>query len=694
MAKGSSDLSAVDAFKQGVVDRLGASIKKAFIDPKNIVYDRFSSGSYLLDDELKGGYVKGKHVEFMGESGSGKAQPLSCNILTPTGFKKMGDIRYGDSVISYDGTPTTVLGVYPQGIQKVYEFTFDDGSKTRATGDHLWEVYSNKDNTPSIITTNDILREGFLKSDGGKKFKIIRNEPVQFTSNRKLELNPYLLGFLIGDGCLSDNSVMFTTVDEQILDEIRKIIVDDGLRVTFSPTTEGSISYRFKKNYKGKGKNDVSKYLGLLGLSGKTSYYKFIPEHYLYASIEDRVSLLQGLMDSDGSASSAQGELEFSTSSLKLSEDFTFLAKSLGFRCKVSSRMASYLNSAGVRVDCARSYRCRLIQQNSNIKPFRLDRKNKNYFSKYKESYYKFQFIYDIKEVEAEECQCIKVAHDSSLYITDDFIVTHNTSSCAEAVAQFQKKYPKEMIMWFDLENVLDEDYFNNIGVNIDPDKFILLRPSTGEEVFEIIREFTKSFKGGLIVIDSVPLMVPETTMEADFNQANVAAQARLMSKGLEMTMAHVSKSEATMFFINQLRVNIGNTYGDPNVTKGGKALGYYVRTRIKTSRQNSKGIAGESSGNTFELVKANYGNEKKKVETRIVYGQGIDKYSELIDFCTKLDVFEKSGSWFSYKGTKLANGKNAFIEVLKDNIELFEELEQIVRNHIKEKYEKKNGSN
>lgn len=131
------------------------------------------------------------------------------------------------------------------------------------------------------------------------------------------------------------------------------------------------------------------------------------------------------------------------------------------------------------------------------------------------------------------------------------------------------------------------------------------------------------------------------------------------------------------------------NSYGDNNVTKGGKALGYYVRTRIKTSRQNSKGIAGESSGNTFELVKANYGNEKKKVETRIVYGQGIDKTSELIDFCTKLDVFEKSGSWFSYKGTKLANGKNAFIEVLKDNVELYEELEEIVRTHIKEKYEK-----
>ena len=266
---------------------------------------------------------------------------------------------------------------------------------------------------------------------------------------------------------------------------------------------------------------------------------------------------------------------------------------------------------------------------------------------------------------------------------------TGKSTLCAEAVTQFQKKYPKEMVMWFDLENVLDGEYFNNIGVNINPDKFILMRPDTGEEVFEMIREFAKSFKGGLIIIDSVPLMVPETTMEADFNQANVAAQARLMSKGMEGVMAHLSKADTTVFFINQLRVNIGNTYGDPNVTKGGNALKYYVRTRIKTSRQNAKGIAGESSGNTFELVKANYGNEKKKVETRIVYGQGIDKISELIDFCSKIDVFEKSGSWFSYKGTKLANGKNAFIEVLKDNVELYEELEEVVRTHIKNKYEK-----
>lgn len=140
------------------------------------------------------------------------------------------------------------------------------------------------------------------------------------------------------------------------------------------------------------------------------------------------------------------------------------------------------------------------------------------------------------------------------------------TTTCAEAVAQFQKKYPKEMIMWFDLENVLDEEYFNNIGVNINPEKFILMRPDTGEEVFEIVREFAKSFKGGLIIIDSVPLMVPETTMEADFNQANVAAQARLMSKGLEMTMAHVNKSGATMFFINQLRVNIGCVSPDTKI--------------------------------------------------------------------------------------------------------------------------------
>ena len=265
---------------------------------------------------------------------------------------------------------------------------------------------------------------------------------------------------------------------------------------------------------------------------------------------------------------------------------------------------------------------------------------------------------------------------------------------CAEAVAQFQKKFPKELILWFDLENILDAEYFNNIGVDISSDRFILSRPDTGEEVFEIIRKFTTEFKGGLIIIDSIPFLVPETVMSSDMTQANIAPIARLLSSKIPIIMPSANRSSTTIFFINQVREKVGVMYGSPETTPGGNTVKFAVRTRIRTSRQNAKGSAGEYSGNTFELVKANYGNEKNKVETRIVFGQGIDKYSELIDFCSKIDVFEKSGSWFSYKGTKLANGKNAFIEVLKDNIELYEELEEVVRTYIKQKYEKKNENN
>ena len=212
--------------------------------------------------------------------------------------------------------------------------------------------------------------------------------------------------------------------------------------------------------------------------------------------------------------------------------------------------------------------------------------------------------------------------------------------------------------------------------------------------MFEIIRKFTTEFEGGLIIIDSIPFLVPETVMGSDMTQANIAPIARLLSSKIPMIMPSANRSGTTIFFINQVREKVGVMYGSPETTPGGNTVKFAVRTRIRTSRQNAKGSAGEYSGNTFELVKANYGNEKNKVETRIVFGQGIDKYSELIDFCSKIDVFEKSGSWFSYKGTKLANGKNAFIEVLKDNIELYEELEEVVRTYIKQKYEKKNENN
>lgn len=248
------------------------------------------------------------------------------------------------------------------------------------------------------------------------------------------------------------------------------------------------------------------------------------------------------------------------------------------------------------------------------------------------------------------------------------------TTSCIEGTAAFQKKYPNEMVLWLDLEKVFDPIFMQNLGVDISEEKFILLRPATGEKAYEVIKDFCQAFKGGLIVVDSVSLMLPEKEDEGDMGQAQMGSQARMMSQGLRKIFPHVSKSDATLFFVNQLREKIGVSYGSPNTTTGGKALAFYARTRIEVSR--TKGNYEETSfGCNMKLVKATYGNEKGKVETHLLKTGGFDNMSDLIDVAVANEVIEKKGSWFAYNGTNLAQGLVATRELLSDNEELVEEI-------------------
>lgn len=245
------------------------------------------------------------------------------------------------------------------------------------------------------------------------------------------------------------------------------------------------------------------------------------------------------------------------------------------------------------------------------------------------------------------------------------------TTSCLHGATEFQKTYPNEPILWVDLEDVYDPEYNEAIGLNI-TDNFILVKPDTGEQAWDIIIEFCRNVKGGLVVLDSVALLLPEKEDEGSVGDANMALAARMNSKGLRKIMPHLSKNRTTFFVINQLRSQIGG-YGDPNVTTGGKAWAYYARTRIKCTPL--KGEEGISSKHKFKLIKANYGIKDSVVETSIIYGQGIDKELELIDLAVEAGIVNKSGSWFSYADTKLGQGIGSVKEILMDNPELFEEI-------------------
>jgi recombination protein RecA len=247
------------------------------------------------------------------------------------------------------------------------------------------------------------------------------------------------------------------------------------------------------------------------------------------------------------------------------------------------------------------------------------------------------------------------------------------TTLCASAIAEHQKKYPDELILWIDLEKVFDPVYFKTIGIDISPDKFLLMRPDTGEQAWELMINFAKTFQNGAIVLDSVALLLPAKEDEGQVGDAQMASAARMNSQGLRKLFPYMGFGKTTMFAINQVRKNIGG-YGDPNVTTGGEAWAFYARTRINTS--SSKGEAGEYANHKFKQVKSNYGNRDIITETTINYGEGFDKMKELLALCVDEGIVQKSGSWYAYEDSKLGQGADTVTDVLKDNPDLVEIFE------------------
>ena len=246
------------------------------------------------------------------------------------------------------------------------------------------------------------------------------------------------------------------------------------------------------------------------------------------------------------------------------------------------------------------------------------------------------------------------------------------TTTAIHAVAEHQKKYPEEPILWVDLEKVYDSYYFKQIGIDISEDKFILLRPSSGEDTWESIISFVKTFDNGIIVLDSVALLLPKKEDEGSVGDAQMALAARMNSQGLRKLFPYMKPGGTTVFAINQTRKNIGG-YGDPNVTTGGEAWDFYARTRVKTSV--SKGEAGEYSIHKFKQVKSNYGKKDVITETTISYGKGFDTKKEILLACISKDIIQKNGSWFSYGDTRLGQGLDNVSNLIGDNPELYDEL-------------------
>lgn len=256
------------------------------------------------------------------------------------------------------------------------------------------------------------------------------------------------------------------------------------------------------------------------------------------------------------------------------------------------------------------------------------------------------------------------------------------TTLTLHAIAECQKI--GGIAAFIDAEHAFDRFYAQNLGVNID--ELIISQPDHGEQALEIADNLIRSGAIDVIVIDSVAALTPKSEIEGEMGDSKMGLHARLMSQALRKLTASISKTNCTVFFINQLREKIGVMFGNPETTTGGNALKFYASVRIDIRRSTQlKDTEGGVLGNKtrVKIVKNKVAPPFKTAEFDIMYGEGISKIGEILDIGVEKDIIEKSGSWFSYGGSKLGQGRDSVKSILKDNPELMEELEQKIVEQI-----------
>jgi Flp pilus assembly CpaF family ATPase len=383
-----------------------------------------------------------KNILIVAPQGAGKALPLDTPILTPSGWTTMGQVKVGDFVIGRNGKPTRVVGVYPQGRKTAYRVTFNDGTSTVCCDEHLWSVRTHDDRIAGkgferVLSLADMLRDGYHTGQGFSKYEIPMVEPVAF-QKRDLPLDPYVLGVLIGDGALSSqNSPRFSTADDEIVQSM-KALLPTGTDVTYVAgydyrmTERAHITRYFPntgrhgagRNLRIRDRSTLTKHLQALGLFGKRSHETFIPDAYLYTSVEQRVALLQGLFDTDASVDRRGTSIEFVTTSQMLAQHVVFLVQSLGGIATVNTKIPTYIHN-GEQCEGKPAYRI-LVRIPNGITPFRLRRKVQRL--RPRTEYPPRRKIERIEPVEACEMQCIAVDAPDHLYVINDCLVTHNTT--------------------------------------------------------------------------------------------------------------------------------------------------------------------------------------------------------------------------------------------------------------------------
>ena len=436
-----------------------------------------------------------------GTSGSGKAQPVDTIIPTPNGNKRLGDIKVGDYVFDRFGNSTKVLAVFPQGKKEVFEVTLSDGRSTLCNDEHLWSYYTSKGNLITK-TLREMMGTGLIKNDGGHRYKIPVNKAVEY-EEKELDVSPYVFGSFIGNGCLTESALTLSSNDVEQVEKVADLLNSVPIK-----QHENNCNWKFERadKYMASNKKEV-KYLQTKEIFndfyGKKSNDKYIPDEYKYGSIKQRYELLQGLFDTDGYISNniPRFQISYSTVSKKLAKDVMEILYSLGYSCSLSEDRREDRNVCySVNV---------LISNEEKEKLFTLPRKLDRAMSanKYvKRRDYDKMIITDVKDLGYEtEMVCIYVDNKEHLYLTNDYIVTHNTLSALYLAYGITKDWDKIAVI--DSEKGRSLMYADRTDLPYPTGEFLhldLKPPYTVGRYIEAMRLCEERVgKDGIIIVDS-----------------------------------------------------------------------------------------------------------------------------------------------------------------------------------------------
>ncbi|GAA1726626.1 hypothetical protein GCM10009710_04130 [Aeromicrobium alkaliterrae] len=382
----------------------------------------------------------------------GRAQPVDRAVMTPTGWRRIGALKVGDLVTGSNGRPTPVLGVYPQGERDVFRVTTQDGASTVACGEHLWTVRTRDDRrrgTSRTLQTSEMI--GNLRSAHARRYELPMVDAVEMEA-QDVPLDPYALGLLLGDGCITTSTTpSFSTADPELAEALEVALPGIELKHL------GRYDYTLRHTEGGRGglrvANPVTVVIRQLGLAHTTSSTKFIPISYLHNSRAIRLAVLQGLLDTDGGPVTQQGRtcrIQYTTTSDRLRDDVLHLVRSLGGVAYARTRSAvgrAPGHANGREVGYVHDAHVLDIRLPAGVEPFRLTRKAAKYDATGVGR--PMRFIDSIEPAGRAETVCISVGAQDSLYVTDDFIVTHNTLNDAFIILDEAQNTTAEQMKMF-----------------------------------------------------------------------------------------------------------------------------------------------------------------------------------------------------------------------------------------------------